>query len=134
MTPVDVARAHDSFQRPLIVEYVDGHDWIVREAFTYVSPRIALTIPVGFQTDFASIPRFLWRWLSPTDKDIAKPAVIHDGIYRTPDLLFTRSQADTELREAMACVGASAFKRWAVYHAVRRFGGHSYKPRDSDAG
>ena len=129
MTPVDVAAAHESFQPPLIVRYDDGRNWTVMEEFVYVSPRIALRIPVGFSTDFASIPRLIWRWMPPTDWRIGKPSIIHDFLYRTPAMLFTRQQADHELREAMKCVGANAFDRNAVYWAVRAGGGSAWKCR-----
>ncbi len=129
MTPVDVAAAHESFQSPLIVRYEDGYTWTVMEEFVYVSPRIALRIPRGFETDFASIPRVIWRWMYPTDRRIGKPAVVHDFLYRTPAMVFTRQQADHELREAMNCVGANRFDRNAVYWAVRAGGASAWKHR-----
>lgn len=129
MTLLDVQTARESFQSPLVVQYEDGRNWVVYEPFTYVSPRITIHIPKGFETDFASIPRVLWRWMPPTDGRIGKPSIIHDWIYRSPAVLFTRQEADNELREAMKCVGASAFDRNAVYYAVRSFGGQSFQPR-----
>lgn len=132
MTPIDVVTARESFESPLVVEYLDGHDWIVREPFSYVSPRVAIHIAAGFHTDFASIPRALWRWMPPTDHRIAKPAVIHDYLYRTPGMAFTRQQADYELREAMACIGTSKFDRSIVYYAVRAGGGRAWQPRLTD--
>ena len=129
MTPVDVVAAHASFQTPLDVRYVDGDTWIVLLEFVYVSPRITIHVPAGFETDFASIPRLLWRWMPRTDKRIGKPSIIHDYIYRSPSIDFTRQQADHELREAMACVGANAFDRNLVYAAVRIGGVHGWVPR-----
>lgn len=129
MTPVDVLAAQESFQSPLVVEYIDGRNWIVREEFVYVSPRMAIHVPAGRETDFASIPRALWRWMSPTDWRIGKPAIVHDELYRNPALLVTRQEADAELREAMKCVGANAFDRNAVYWAVRAGGGRAFRPR-----
>lgn len=129
MTLLDVKTAQESFLSPLVVQYEDGRNWVVYEPFTYISPRITITIPKGFETDFASIPRILWRWMPPTDWRIGKPSIIHDFIYRNPSILFTRQEADSELREAMHCVGASLFDRNAVYYAVRGFGGHSFQPR-----
>ena len=129
MTPIDVAAAQASFQSPLIVEYVDGHEWIIAAPFTYVSPRLTLHIPAGRKTDFASIPRFFWRWMPPTDWRIGKPAVVHDEIYRNALIPFTRKQADEELREAMQIVGANAFDRSVVYAAVRIGGARGWVER-----
>jgi hypothetical protein len=140
--PDAVRTAHDSFQSPLIVQYVDGHDWVVYEQFTYCSPTVCVHIPKGFSTDFASIPRFLWRLLSPFDADIGKPAVVHDYLYRTPTIQVTREQADNELRAAMATVTSeetnwyrktrNAIRREWVFKAVRTFGGSSFVPRGSE--
>lgn len=129
MMAIDVAAANESFQSPLIVEYEDGRNWIVREEFVYVSPRITVRVPVGFETDFASIPRLVWRWMPPTDRRIGKPSIIHDFLYRTPAIRFTRQEADNELREAMKCVGANAFDRHAVYWAVRAGGWKAWRER-----
>lgn len=129
MTTTELLAARDSFLSPLVVQYEDGRNWVVYEEFVYVTPRVTIHIPKGFETDFASIPRFLWRWMPPTDHRIGKPSIIHDYIYRTPSIPFTRLQADNELREAMACVGTSKFDRQVVYLAVRAGGGHSFKPR-----
>lgn len=129
MTPVDVQAAHDSFQSPLVVQYEDGRNWVVYEPFTYCSPRVCIHIPIGFSTDFASIPRALWRVIAPTDRHIAKAAVVHDFLYRTPEWQGTRQQADNELREAMNCLGAPWWKRQMVYAGVRVGGGSSFKTR-----
>ena len=129
MTPVDVAVAQESFQTPLDVRYIDGKNWMVLAEFVYVSPRVTVFIPKGFITDFGSIPRFLWRVLSPTELHIGKPAVVHDFLYRVPGMAVTRKQADQELREAMTCVGAPAWKRQMVYRGVRLGGWRAFVPR-----
>lgn len=129
MTPVDVRTAHDSFQSPLIVQYEDGRNWVVYEQFTYCSPRVCIHIPKGFETDFASIPRALWRVITPTERHIGKAAVVHDWLYRTPTWQGTRQQADNELREAMNCLRAPWWKRQMVYAGVRMGGGHAFKER-----
>ena len=129
MTPVDVAAALESFQTPLDVRYVDGHTWIVLTEFVYVSPRITVRIPAGTETDFASVPRFFWRIISPTDKHIGKPALVHDHLYRQKHLHVTRQFADEELRHAMHSVGAPLWKRSVVYAGVRMFGGSAWVER-----
>lgn len=129
MTPVDVANANASFRSPLDVRYLDGTNWQVLAEFIYVSPRVVVHIPQGFVTDFGSIPRFFWRMLSPTELHIGKPAVIHDYLYRVATMPVTRQQADAELREAMACVGAPRWKREMVYRGVRLGGARAFVPR-----
>jgi hypothetical protein len=124
-----LAEANASFQTPLDIRELPGDEWEILSEFVYVSPRMTVRIPVGFQTDFASIPRFFWRVIAPTDDIIGKAAVVHDFLYRTPAFLLTRQEADAELREAMTSLGASQFKRNLTYWAVRMGGGHAFKPR-----
>src|SRR5262245_55189884 len=42
----------------------------------------AVTVPVGFVTDFASIPRIFWSALPP-DGRYTYPAIVHDYLYWT---------------------------------------------------
>jgi hypothetical protein len=91
-----------------------------------------LEVPVHFLTDLGSIPRVLWWWLSPDDYDISYPSVVHDYLYKRKGNLtgqtgltvhrIDRKTADCVLKEAMASVGASPFRREAVFWAVRTFG------------
>lgn len=127
-----IKNAANSFQSPLIVQYEDGRDWVIYQEFTYCSERVCVHIPAGFATDFASIPRFLWRIISPTDREIGKPAVVHDYLYRTPTVAITREQADRELMLAMECVGAPWWKRKLVYAGVRLGGTHAFRPRKTE--
>jgi hypothetical protein len=84
----------------------------------YNSGRI-VTVPAGYRTDFASIPRFLWRILSPIGKH-GKAAVIHDYLCDTKTVSFI--EAATIFRDAMRDLGVGKIKRNAMYLAVRLFG------------
>ena len=104
--------------------------YAVTRAFAYVSDKLGrtITVPRGFETDFASIPRAAWNILDPEDPIIAWPSVIHDFLYSRKGTLpdgfsYTREQADAVLREAMEVCGASSIIRNAVYQAVEKFGG-----------
>lgn len=83
-----------------------------------------VVIPKGFATDFASVPG-LAKWFVDDDaKEILYPSVLHDWLYSRMGTLpdgrtYTREQADTALRDAMASCGASWFKRATVFRAVR---------------
>lgn len=118
------------FRTPLRLEYIDGRDWKIIQYFRYVSEDVlerAVVVPRGFVTDFASIPRFLWRVLPPTGK-YGKAAVIHDFLYRT-EAGATRAQADAVFLEAMSDLGVGFLKRYAMYLAVRLFGSRAYLKR-----
>lgn len=100
--------------------------------FTYTSAILGdLTVPAGFHTDFASIPRIAWRYIDPEDPAILFASVIHDYLYSLKGVLptsqeYTRKQADEVLVEAMAACGARWDQRKIVYAAVRVGGGTNW--------
>jgi Protein of unknown function (DUF1353) len=85
------------------------------------------TIPVGFLTDGATIPKIFWNVLSDTDPNILYPAFAHDFCYSVhgnlPNAVVTKDQADQMLREQMKILGAPIWQCDAVYRAVHWFGG-----------
>jgi len=106
----------------------------VREAFRYASPAFGeIEVPAGFVTDFASIPRAVWSYLSPEDPVILYPSVIHDFLYTKPPgggafgRAISRADADAVLREAMLASGARSTQAWVVFRSVRLFGGSHWK-------
>jgi hypothetical protein len=116
-----------TFTTPLVVEYLDGRRWRLTQEFDFASEALEriVRVPVGFVTDFASIPRVLWALLPPTGP-YGKAAVIHDMLYQHPECLtprVTREQADYTLCEGMValCVKPSTLR--AIYWGVRAGGG-----------
>ncbi len=77
-------------------------------------------IDKGFKTDLASVPRFLWWFIAPTDWGILCPAIMHDYFYSTH--IVTRARADYLFREKMKDFGLEIIKRNLAYLAVRMFG------------
>lgn len=121
----------------LRVWYLDGRHWEVsqnRDNPFYFRVRTydgheamdLLSPPDGFRTDFASIPRFFYRILPPTGDgpkaDYGPAAVIHDLLYRRGGGRTSRRYADDVFLAAMKKSGVSAWKRQAMYRAVRAFG------------
>lgn len=77
-------------------------------------------VPIGFVTDFASIPRVFWSVL-PKDGVYTYPAIIHDYLYwvqSTP-----RDQADSVLKYAMEDFKVGSVQLQAIYQAVKAGGG-----------
>lgn len=118
-----------SFTTPIRVEYIAVDQWRLLEPFIYYvgeeGSDDAITVPAGFVTDFASIPRWLWSIFPPAGA-WAKASVIHDYLYRTQTR--TKAEADHIFLEAMEVLGVGWFKRRLMYRAVRWFG--RYKPQD----
>ena len=92
----------------------------------YRSPH-RIEVPVGFETDLASVPR-AFRGLIPATGPWQRAAVIHDYLYKTqgatlpPTLLrgrTPRKTADDIFLEAMEAAGVAWITRSAIYRAVR---------------
>jgi hypothetical protein len=92
----------------------------------YFGVRQVFTIPCGFDTDFASVPRIFWAFISPTDEFIRIPALIHDYLYRNK--IYTREEDDAIFLEKMLSFDKNVvIKAYLAYLAVRLFGWVNYK-------
>lgn len=85
----------------------------------FLGSEVVVTVPDGFMTDLASIPRILWSILPPHDPDYAGAAVLHDYLYEWKGGIFTRVVADAIFYEAMRVLGVPAWKAVFMYLAVR---------------
>jgi hypothetical protein len=83
----------------------------------------AVTVPSGFVTDFASIPRVFWSALRP-DGDYAYAAIIHDYLYWTQPV--PRETADDILRFAMQDLSVDSATVTVIYRGVRLGGGRAW--------
>jgi len=117
-------------QQDLIVK-VTGVDIRGRTLYELVEPLrfeytvngggIEVTVPKGFVTDFASIPRPLWSVFPPCGK-YTKAAIVHDYLYTRQGC--SRFLADAVFREIMFQLKVPYWKRILIYYAVRFFGGY----------
>lgn len=124
--------APGGFVTTLKVEFLPtkGTDkrWLVVQNLIYVDAPVARVyeVPVGFITDFASVPRIFWSWL-PKAGEYAPAAVVHDWLYwwgyDDDDKPMTRGECDAAFRRAMADLGVNRIRRTAMWLAVRLGGG-----------
>ena len=96
-----------------------------------------ITVPEGYITDLASVPRFCWIFIAPFD--VARAAVIHDILYEKINVAFKakklhkispyRRIADKVFLEGMksAFPNQPNWKIYACYYAVRWFGWSAIK-------
>lgn len=84
----------------------------------------SVSVPIGFVTDFASVPRVFWTAL-PRDGQYTYPAIIHDYLYWEQPV--SRKDADYVLDCAMGDFNVPAVTRGAIYAAVRVGGGIAWK-------
>jgi hypothetical protein len=119
-----------AFTGPLTITEldVDVQCWRLESPLVYEVGSLGsgkkIEVPVGFVTDGASVPRFLWWFLPPWGK-YSRPAVIHDYLCvqiekDTPHIqASTREQADAIFFEAMGVTGVGRIKKWILWIGVR---------------
>ena len=82
-----------------------------------------VTVPAGFVSDFASVPRLPLAYLLFGDH-AHQAGVLHDYIYR--QRLFPRAICDRIFLAAMKGESVAWWRRWPMYIAVRLFGWAAY--------
>jgi hypothetical protein len=114
-----------AFRSRLIADIDGGLPYTLLAPLVYDSQVLGrtITVPLGFVTDLASVPRLLWNVLPPMG-GYSDAAVVHDFLYATNGL--ARGQADAVLREAMEVCGVRPWQRWLIYRGVRAGGWHAW--------
>lgn len=105
-----------------------------QEARTWylVEPAVVhgVTIPAGFLTDLASIPRFAAPWIDRAAWPWIEPGVLHDWRYASQGL--DRRSADDEMLEVCADLDAPLAASCAMWLAVRIFGRRAWRNRATE--
>ncbi len=106
----------------------DDRNWILGAPLVVeVDDRETITVPLGFTTDGASIPRIV-QWLT-TWKPFEGPqrwaGIVHDWLYYQDG--FDRKRADDIFRDILRAEGASALQTRGMYWAVRIFSRWAYR-------
>ena len=106
----------------------NGRPWYrILEPLTFVCEDVSITIPAGFETDLASVPRLPIIWLMWGDR-AHRPAIMHDYLYRKG----ARPEWDRRTCDEMfRCAIISTKEPWKIYEpmfwGVRLGGWPSYK-------
>lgn len=119
------------------VGYQDGKTiWELHEMLSWCNGIYTVVVPVGFQCDFASVPRLPVAYLLVGGMgEIA--GTVHDYLYREGAQLVdgrvtrepSRSEADYIFYNILGEEGVSWWKRKAMYHAVRYCAGQHWQKR-----
>lgn len=125
------------FIDPLDLRAHKPGEWVVLSPMTYVACLLKLeivgdaeqsvTVPQGFITDLASIPRLLRPVFNPMDAS-RRPAVLHDWLYCSR--FFSRARADRLFLDALQDEGVGLIQRWLMYLGVRCGGWLYWSRRD----
>jgi hypothetical protein len=85
--------------------------------------QVTVEVPVGFVTDFASVPRPFWALIPPSGL-YTQAAIAHDYMYWFQgDLGWKRDDADEVFGHFMADLGVGSMTRATILGAIRVAGG-----------
>ncbi|MGD9825770.1 DUF1353 domain-containing protein [Desulfobacter sp.] len=117
------------FKSPLRVEKIGPNAWQLLAPLVFDGSE-KIIVPAGFETDFASVPRFFWRFCPPAAGNHAEPSVLHDYLCVTSN---DQPHTDKIFLEAMSANGVGWLKRTVMYIAVRAYQtakGNYFKKRE----
>jgi hypothetical protein len=111
----------------------EGSAWTVRAPFIFESLVLdrTVTVPEGFATDLASVPRLPLVYLA-TGATGNEAAVIHDYLYETR--AASRAKCDEVFREAAICSGMPRWRAWLMWAGIRAGGGFHWKDKGDNLG
>lgn len=113
------------FRSQLIGRVLGDSSFCLTQPFVFYSAKFdrVITVPAGFITDFASVPRLPVAYLL-AGGEADEAAVIHDYLYHSHDV--PRPDADAIFDEAMGVTGQPWWRRKLMWAGVRLFGGGPY--------
>lgn len=102
------------------VRRVDNKNWVTLQDLRYSGRSQNFMVSRGFETDFASVPRFL-LWLIPSTGAYTLAAVLHDwlctwGIYGR---YVSSRDADGIFRRVLREQDVGFVQRWLMWTGVR---------------
>lgn len=118
---------HPGFLGPahveLVFDKVGGKLYRLTQPLHYLSHLTPAdpfhTVPEGFESDGASVPRFLWAFFPPSGP-YTPAALLHDK--QCEDRILHYRLVHEMFLEAMKSLGVPRRIRWPMYQAVRWFG------------
>jgi hypothetical protein len=104
----------------------DERSWVLLEPYTRDTLIGTITVPAGFETDLASVPRQVWRRY-PKFGRWTGAAVVHDFLYRQrPHGGLRRSAADDVFEDLLREDGVLYGDVGIIMAAVRQFGDRAW--------
>jgi len=124
------------FTENLIVSPLpDGRTWVLRKTFSYdvgeEGSGETIRVPVGFITDFASVPRLFWS-IFPKWGKYGNAAVIHDYLYWVQDEQYPKKRADEIFLEGMLVLNVKKITAKILYWAVKYFAQSAWNDNKKD--
>ena len=119
----------DLFNNPLVAINRDDTRTLMADWSASIG-GVRVTVPMGFTTDGASIPRLLWRLCGhPFEAPRIYAAIRHDWHYSGGDPSVNRKDADRIYRSDMLALGVGPWKARVEYLALRLCGRSHWKTK-----
>lgn len=104
------------FRGEVVVRQETPVEFRLLEPLSYRGRWDTFTVPAGFLTDFASVPR-AFVWLLPRYGLYTPAAILHDFLVETATV--SRRDPDGLFRRSMRELGVTFPRRWSTWAAVR---------------
>jgi len=101
------------------------HKWIVTKPLVWDDSEHLITVPIGFEFDFASVPWLFQRLIPKSGGLYDRASCLHDYLYVSH--ITTRKQADDLFLKAMLSDGVKKWRAYSMYWAVRVGGSSAWK-------
>lgn len=99
----------------------EGYSYVTSSALRFSVDGEYASVPKGFKTDLATIPRWYWSIISPARSDLITASIIHDYLYTCPGMI-SRLDADSIFYHALINDGVTEYVAGKMFFAVRLFG------------
>ncbi len=117
---------------PVLVFNERRERWALHEPWSGQLPDgRAVSLPAGYTTDLASIPRIFWNIIAPFELSIVAP-LVHDALcqfdgrlplaWLQPYRTYTRAETDRLFNAIMLTEGVATWRRLLAFAAVRGYG------------
>jgi hypothetical protein len=107
----------------VVVKTCGEKRWTLVNPVEYKGNQDTFTVPAGFNTDFASVPR-VFVWFLPRYGRYTKAAILHDFLCDEARAgQVERYDADGIFRRVMRELDVAFLRRWIMWAAVRVGGG-----------
>ena len=128
---------HNFYRKPPQIELIrkaeNGDIFRLTRDMKYRWHGVTFIVPAGFESDGASVPRFLWSSVSPQiDPRTLAGAIGHDFLYRRHPAGWTRAEADDFFYDVIREDGLSWWKAQKAYWGVRLFGGSAWSENNRE--
>lgn len=106
-----------------------GLGWQLQKSFVYDLGRKGggdkITLPAGYESNGASVPRWLWWLVHPCDPDVGKAAWVHDYCYQRQE--YSKPYCDAVFLDGLITLGCPSWKAIGCYEAVHLFGWSAWR-------